>query len=403
MACTQFASTNTTDLSYALETDCGVTPDDAAFQLLPTTGGGPSGNLSTAISDVIRSDKMTDELIVVDSEVSGSTNYELSFGPYSPIIKSLLLDDAPKTLALTTQSWAYVDSTGEVTGTNFTTDFKDGYFVKIASATTPALDGIYKIVTVDSATILQLGAGAVGTDFTVTDLTVDAVIHRNGTASADNYTVLKRVVNGANTSYFYYRGCQISSMSFNFETGSILNGSFDVIGLTETAQETEYSGGVGAGGAPTYTDVAAYSLMNSVSSITEIDLGGLSASTEFSNMNLTINNNMNPAKAIGTLGAAAISPFTLEISADTTVYFEDTVIYNKYLNSESFYVDVRLLDGDGNVLILSLPKAKFAELEVPVDGKDNFMLQNGSITALRAIDSLDVNESYMVQVAFIAA
>jgi len=400
MACTQFASTNTTDLSYVLEVDCGTTPDDPDFQLIPTTGGGPTGNISTAVSEVIRSDRMTDDLIVVDSEIAGSVNYELSYGPYSPIIKSLLMDDAPKTLALSSQTWAYVDTTGEVTGTNFTTDFFDGYFVKISSANNSAIDGIYKIVTVDSATVLQLGAGAVGADFSETDIAIEAVIHRNGTASADNYTVLKRVVNGASTSYFSYRGCQISSMSFNFETGSILNGAFDVIGLSEIATDTEADI---ADGTIEYLDVASYSLMNAVSSITEIDFGGLSASTEFSNMNLTINNNMTPAKAIGTLGAAAISPFTLEVSADSTVYFEDTVIYNKYLDADSFYVDIRLLDGDGNVLIMSIPKAKFAELEAPVDSKDNYMFQNGSITGLRFVDSLDVNESYMVQFAFFPA
>ena len=400
MACTQFASTNTTDLSYVLETNCGTTPDDAAFQLLPTTGGGPTGNISTAVSEVIRSDRMTDDLVVVDSEVSGSTNYELSFTPFSPIIKSLLLDDAPDTIALTNESWAITAATGAVvgTGTTFLTDFKVGYFIKIASVTDPTINGIYKIESITDDLNMNIGAGKVPSDSTQTDISVDAEIHRNGTAAADNYTILKRVVNGVNTSYFYYRGCQISSMSFNFETGSILSGSFDVIGLTETAQDTEYSGGAGQGGTPTYTDVPAYSLMNAVSSITEIDLGGLSASTEFQNMNLTINNNMTPAKAIGTLGAAAISPFTLEISADTTVYFEDSVIYNKYLNAESFYVDVRLQDGDGNVIVMSLPKAKFSELAVPVDGKDNFMLQNGSITALR-----DAAENYMVQFAFIAA
>lgn len=394
MACTQFASTNTTDLSYVVETDCGVTPATPTFQILPTTGGGPTGNISTTISEVIRADRMTDDLVVTDSEISGTTNYELSYEPYKPIISSLLMQTTPVTVALSSQDLAIVATTGVVTGTGttFLTDLAVGQFVRIASVTDDSADGVYKIVSITSDIIMNIGVNKAPADASASDFTMDATIYRNGTDAADNYTFCKRVVNGVNTSYFYYRGCQISSMSFNFETGAILSGAFDVMGLTEEATETEFAGTVG------YTNPPAYSLMNSVSSISEIDIGGVSASTEFSNLNLTINNNINPAKAIGTLGAAALAPFSLEISADSTVYFEDTTLYNQYLNAQSFYLDIILQDGDGNTIVLSLPKAKFSELDVPVDGKDNFLLQNGSVTALR-----DPDNNYMVQISMIDA
>jgi len=395
MACTTFASTNTTDLSYFLETDCGTTPDDAAFQLLPTTGGGPTGNITTAVSEVIRSDRMTDDLILVDSEISGSINYELSYAPYKPIIEALLRDDDPKTIDLDAQTWAYVASTGEVTVAD-TTAFAVGQFVRTDSAT-EAATGVFKIVSITDATTMNIGVDA-SVDFSVTDLDIWGYIYRNGSAVAKNYTILKRVLNNGSYSYFYNRGCQISQMSFNFETGSILKGAFDVVGLTEDATDTEYSGGVGDGGTPTYVQPPSYTIMNSVSSISEIDLGGLSSSTEFSNLGLTINNNLNPAKAIGTLGAAAIAPFTLDIKADTTVFFEDTVIYNKYITSDSFYIDIRLVDGTGNTLVLSMPKVKFSDLAVPIDGKDSFLMQSGSVTALR-----DQTNNYMVQIAYLDA
>lgn len=391
MACTTFASTNTTDLSYVLETDCGTTPDDAAFQLLPTTGGGPNGNITTAVSEVIRSDRMTDDLILVDSEISGSINYELSYAPYKPIIEALLRDDSPVTISLATQSWAYVAATGVVTVAD-TSEFEVGQFVRISSSNNSTVDGVYKIESIIDGTTMNIGIDS-NVDFTETDVAVWGTIYRNGSAVAKSYTILKRVLNNGTYSYFYNRGCQISQMSFNFETGSILKGAFDVVGLTEDATDTEY-----VGGTPTYDDPPAYTIMNSVSSISKIDLGGLSAGTEFSNFGLTINNNLNPAKAIGTLGAAAIAPFTLDITADTTVFFEDTVIYNQYINSGSFYVDIQLVDGDGNTLVIGLPKVKFSELAVPVDGKDSFLMQSGSVTALR-----DQDNNYMVQIAFLDA
>ena len=99
-----------------------------------------------------------------------------------------------------------------------------------------------------------------------------------------------------------------------------------------------------------------------------------------------------------TLGFIALSAFTLEISADTTVYFEDTTLYNQYLNANSFYIDLTLQDRDGNIMVISFPKAKFSELDAPIDGNDNFMFQNGTITALR-----DATNDYMVQVSFYTA
>lgn len=471
MPCVQFASTNTTDISYTLEETCGETPaavnstgntvttdkangtitgtsttfvtdgvlagtfikfssasDPSAdgvyevlsvtetvitvaknvipndvssvtdaviqapiFKILPTTSGSPSGNTTTTVSEVIRSDRQTDDLIVTDQEITGSINYELSYAPYKRIVEGLLLDNNPVTINSSGDITSITASTGAVSGSGFiAAGFKNGMFLHISSVTDPSQDGVYKISNVTDTT-MSIPANAMSANLTQSDIVARARIVRNGAAAPDNYTILKRVVNGATTSYFYYNGIQISQMSFNFETGAILNGTFDVVGLKETATTTEKSGSI-------YENPPSYTLMNSVSSVTAIDLGGASASTEFSNMNITVNNNINQAKAIGTLGAAALAAFTLEITADTTVYFEDVTLYNKYLTAQSFYVDITLKDGDGNYIVISMPKAKFESLDAPIDGKDNFMMQNGSLRALR-----DANENYMMQIAFIDA
>lgn len=471
MPCTQFASTNTTDISYTLEETCGTTPttfnstantvttDSAAgtitgtattfvtdgvlagtfiklssatdasadgiyevltatetlltiapneiptditgqtdvviagpaFQIIPTTGGAPTGNTTTSISEVIRSDRQVDDLVVTDQEITGSINYELSYAPYKRFLESLLLDSAPVDISSTGDISGITATTGAVAGSGFlAAGFKNGMFLHISSATDNSQDGVYKLTNVTDTTA-SIAAGAMSADLIESDIVARGRIIRNGAAAPDNFTVLKRVVNGATTSYFYYKGIQISQMSFNFETGSILNGSFDVLGLTETATITELTGSV-------YANPRNYSLMNSVSSVTAIDFGGASATTEFSNMNISVNNNINQAKAIGTLGAAALAAFTLEVTSDSTIFFEDTTIYNNYLQSNAFYVDITLRDGDGNYIVVSMPKAKFETLDAPIDGKDAFMMQNGSLKALR-----DAVENYTIQFALIDA
>ena len=85
-------STNFTDISYIQEVTPGIIPDDSptVFQIIPTTGGAPSYNLTTEVSNVIRSDRQTDDLVVTDAEVTGDIEFEAAYGPYKPLFQSLL-------------------------------------------------------------------------------------------------------------------------------------------------------------------------------------------------------------------------------------------------------------------------------------------------------------------------
>ena len=112
-------STNYVDFSYALETVPGVIDDDSptVFQKLPITSVGLTDNISTAVSEVIRSDRQTDDLVVVDSEVGGECNYELSYAPYKPIITSLFQNGAR--VAVSVSATAVTAATRTFTGTGF--------------------------------------------------------------------------------------------------------------------------------------------------------------------------------------------------------------------------------------------------------------------------------------------
>ncbi len=383
-------STNFTSLGYIAEVTAGTTPATPAIQLLPTTGGSPQSNLTTAVSEVIRSDRMTDDLVLVDNEISGSVNYELSYAPFKPMIESLLRKT--KTAISFSGDIASVNATSKFTTTSdFTsgTNFAVGQLVFLGGFTNTDIDGVYRITTL-TATDMDVYP-APPADESLGSITVSGDITVNGAEAMDTYTFLKRVEGIASTAFFYYRGCAISSMSMTFETGDILSGSFDIFGRSEEATETMISG-------QTITDVPAYSLLNAVNSVASIDISGLSAGTEFSTMNLNITNNTTAAKAIGTLGAADVADFGFEVTADANLYFEDLIAYNKFINSESFAVTFVLKDGDNNRIAVYMPKCKFETLEVPVDGKDSFLMLNGSFRALR-----DSTLDYMIQASFYTA
>ncbi len=369
-------SSNYTSISYVEESTPGVTPASPTFQILPTTGGAPAGNVTTTVSEVIRRDRQIDDLVVTDAEVGGEINYELSYGPFKPLMIALM-QNTPVDMDLSgTDISVASSSTYASTTTNFVTEgIVVGMNVRVLGFTTAANNGIKKVTAV-AANLLTVAGTSLAIEAAGDAVTMDSYMVRNGAGTPKSYTFLKFIEGIDDPAYFYYAGCQISKMSFNFETGSILNGSFEVIGREEEATITAKAG-------QTLTDVASYALLNAVSSITSIDLEGLPADTEFSTLNLTIDNNINRAKAIGTLGAVDMASFTLNVTAEITMYFNDLTTYQFYLAADPFYLAFTLTDGDGNILIVTLPKCKFEKLDSPIEGKDNFLMLNGSLRALR--------------------
>lgn len=383
-------STNFTSLGYKKEVTPGVTPSTPDFQILPTTGGSPQSNLTTAVSEVIRFDRMIDDLVLVDNEVSGSINYELSYPPYKPLLESLLRKTGV-TVAFSDQLASVNASSHFTTTGDFTaaTNLAIGQLIYIGGFVDTTINGTYRVTSLASGILGVYPAPPA--DETLPSGLIDSEVFVNGAEAMDTYTFMKRIEGITNTAYFYYRGCAISSASMNFETGSILNGTFDVFGRTEEATETEITG-------QTIVDVPSYTLLNAVNNVISIDIEGLSADTVFSSMNLSINNNTTAAKAIGTLGAHDVTDFTFEVTSDVSLYFQDLIAYNKFINSESFSVTFVLEDGDSNRFQAYMPKCKFETLEPPIDGKDNFLMLDGSFRALR-----DATLEYVIQFSFYTA
>lgn len=390
------SSTNYTDFSYVKETTPGTTPDTPAFQRLPVTGVNLSDSLAAAVSEVIRSDRQTDDLVIVDSEVGGDCNYELSYAAFKPIIASLLqggdlvtIDQAASDVTVTASTKTF-SSAGTI---NFATaGLLPGCRIRVAGFTNAANNGVFKVATVT--------AGAFTVEETITDeaagnaVTFDVSFVRNGAEDMDTYTFRKQInAPSASNAIFYYRGCAINTMSFEFASGSILNGSFGVMGRTSEGTDTEITG-------ETIADVASYRIMNGVSSVTSIDISGLPATTAFSSLSLNVDNQINAAKAIGVLGAADLAPFSLKVTADIEIYFEDLSMYDAYKDSTEFSLGFTLEDAsvNPNIMTIDLPKCKFEELSEPVDGKDAFLMESGSLRALR-----HATLNHMIQVCFFDA
>lgn len=391
------SSTNYVDFSYALETTPGTLVDDYNnYYRLPVTSIGMADNISTAVSEVIRSDRQTDDLVVVDAEVSGDCNYELSYDPYKPLMISLM-QNATGIVTISETLTGVTAATATFAGSGFaTSDIVAGTWIKTAGfVANTTNNGYFKVVSSTSTTIVVSDPDSVLVDETQAATATGTYIRNGADITPDTYSLRKD--HGPASSVIAYKGCIVNSMSFNFETGAILNGSTNFIGRTSESNPT-----ISTGTVADINDVVSYRIMNGVSSVTELRIGGLPAGTEFSNVNLTVDNQVNAAKAIGTLGAAELAAFSLQVTADMEIYFQNLSIYDNYKTATEFSVDMVLADNptaagepSGNVLIITMPKCKFEELSEPIDGKDNFLMESGSFRALR-----DATNDYMIQFSF---
>ncbi len=380
------ATSNTTSIAYDAETVFGVTDATPTFTLLPTTGGSPVNNISTAVSDVIREDRQTDDLIVVDGDIAGDINFELSYAPYAAFMESVLMNNgAARAISLTTVGNA-TGTDDTLTAASIETTIKKGDVFRISSVAEPAIDGNYTCIAEGTGTVTIFPA--TGATLTNTDLVVTATsINQNGATTPDGYTIRKKADNAGTPYYWYYKGCAINSMNLKFATGSILNGTFGIMGLTEETRTTVLTGETAD------SPVPAYSILNAVSSIGVIRIGGVTLGTcSFASLDLTVDNQINSAKAIGTLGACELAAYSLMVTGSTEVYFADLALYNKFVAATDFSVTIILTDGLNNTIGIDIPKCKFESLDTPISGKDAFLMQSGSFKGLR-----DAVNDYMIK------
>lgn len=392
------ASTNVTDVAYVKETVAGTTPASPDFQRLPVTGCNLAEQFTTAVSEALRKDRMVDDLIIVDMDVNGGVPFELTYEAFKPMLISLLQGGAAiSTVAIADATDLSITASTKTLGAT-TTDFltsnvKVGQFIKIAGFTSAGNNGLFRVASVaQHAVVLEDPLSLLVDEVAGDSVDVTGLCYRNGIAVPDSYTFRKSFsIPGKPEAIFYYRGCQISGMTFNFATGSILNGEMTVTGLTAQGTTTALSG-------ETIDEVADYTLLNSVSSITSLRLEGLPSNAFFSSLNLTVDNGANPQKGLAQLGARGIANFTLNITGTVELYFEDLSVYNIFKSSTGFLMSFTLEDGDGNIMVLTMPKVKFETLTEPVPGKDQFLMESGSIRALR-----DSVTNCMIQVDFFPA
>jgi len=200
-------------------------------------------------------------------------------------------------------------------------------------------------------------------------------ILKNGTALR-SFTFQKQYQDLAVPVYQNFAGCRIGGMSLSFETGSILTGSFSVMGCQATTSTTNDLGPTivypGQGNTP----------MNAVTGLTGITQDGVASTAKIRSMSMDLSNNLRGQEAIGTLGYLGIALGRLEITGEMSLYFEDQVQYQKFLDSTAFSLGFTCADPAGNSYAFLLPKVKYETGDIAVGGSDEDLMIDASWRAL---------------------
>lgn len=398
--------------------------EETVWGQVPTSGGSPEApqlnefrftnddltqTTETAISEEIRSDRQTADIIRTQVSAAGEVGAELSYGSHDDLIAGAFADnwsteinEAAVTGTLSSNSpgpGLFTLGSSPLPSPNFLLNVEVGMWLRFtaAAAPSPEVDDFYQVVAVNAtAGTIQLDR-APAQNHTGT-FAIRGQFLRNGT-TRKSFTIEKDFSDALdeNTSpgtevLQYFTGMRVGSMNLNIAPGAIINGSFTF----EGKQAFSASATIGDGSPAT---VSTDDVMSAVDNITDIEIDGAPASAQlcFTNIEFTLDNSLRAQPCIGQLANSGIGLGRTVITGTLEAYLEDRDFIEKYLNFTTFGLSFRATLGSDSY-IFEFPSIKLTSGGTPTPGNDQDVLVSVEFTAKR-----DPVKGYMIGLTRIPA
>lgn len=357
------ASSNRAQVRYIPEVTFGVTPVTGNCINMRATGESLSFEIATTTSQEIRADRQITDVVQTGASTSGGVNFELSHEEYDPFIEATLQGTWTHfgTLGLGTAASVGIDSTAGTltwgaapTGADALTGLEVGQWFKLI-APADAANGAYLKIASRTSTVITVAAATpipgTGTRAAVANVQIKSSRVKNGTTQR-SFSVEKEFADVAQ--FFLYKGMTASKMSLQFQSGSIVGGSFEFMGTVSTRGGTQQLPG---------TPVAskAFDVMNAVSGVGNVYEAGVPLTNTFiKSINLDVDNALRGQDAIGTMGFVGIASGTISVGGAVEMYLADGTMYDKLVNNTSSSLSWFVRDGSGNGYVITANKVKFS-------------------------------------------
>lgn len=371
------AETNRTAIYWSAETIWAETPSSPTMTEIPFTGETLRANKNTVQSEVIRADRMRDDIVNVGNGTEGDINFELRFGDFDSLVESFLAS------TFVTASISRVDISADATDDSFNTaagnfvtaGFVPGMWIRVGGFLGSAdNNGLFKILTVAATkiTIDPLLSQSLVTDAAGEIVTITAKMVRNGTLKT-SILLEKRFLDIGQ--YATYEGFRLGQLNLNVTAEELVSGSFSGMGEREILAQASVSG----------ADVAATS-NNSMSA--SVNVGSLVQGTSvlataLRSIQLSGNNNLRALTAIANQYPIGINYGTFEVTGTIEAYFEDLLLYNQFTQHSQALLSFILTDNEDQSIVVTLPSVFFLSAPLPIPGENQDIITSIEFGAVR--------------------
>lgn len=379
------ADSNRGRLAFVPETTFNVTPNTPTMQVVRFTSAEFNAAKESVVSAEVRSDRMVSAIMEAAQTSDGNIAFELSLGGTFDTLLEAALAGTWST-ALNVSNVAV--TSGNVFGaTGIGTNVVVGQWIYASGFSNAANNGWHRV------TAVTANAVTVATTLTVAAADpaqrVRGRILRNGTQKR-SFSFEKAFLDVGQ--YFLYRGQRVATAALTASAGQIVTGSFTTMGASTQHNSSQF--------ASTLTPATSVYPVNAAANVGAIFEGDSysALTTAIQGFSLNIDNALRNQMATSTKTPAGIGYGRQTVTGTLSAYFQNTALYQKFLNHTATALSFSFEDDAGNAMRVTLPRVYFTSDTPNIPGIDQDVMENIDWTAV-----LDPTTGCQIQIDMIAA
>jgi len=350
-----------TEIAQITEVTQGVTPATPTLKVVRAIGKNLNLTKNTLTSAEVRADRNISDLRHGFNRVEGSLGYEMSIGSHDDIYEAVLGGTWAAVTVSGTPDIGATASTNIFTrsaGSWITDGFRKGDVITTSGFTSPVNNGQHVVIalsaanlTVTTALVTQVASGT----------PVVAYIGRRldvGTALR-TFTIERRFPDISQ--FQVMKGVAYNTMELRVQPEAIIGGSFGIIGMAQDA----------FAGATIATATTAANTNAPFDSFTGQMFEGNGLIALVTGMTVNINSNRSVVPIVGSKYSPGVFDGQCMITGSLSAFFEDTTLYNKFVNETETALYVKLLaPGGTDYVSVAMPRVKYtgANIDPPAQG-----------------------------------
>lgn len=363
-----FSSTSGTQLAYMKETTQGTTPVAGNGRYLRSTGESLKFALQKEMSQELRSDRSISGAVTVYGAANGGFNGHLNYNEYDEFIAGALMgawtvygtNGVQGTLGSITAASTTLTIGTATSGNDAWANLRRGQWFKLIQPGTANDGKLFRVSTsvAPTATVITLdtntpaaSSGAIASSGIQTSYLANGVV-------PSFFSIEHQQTDQSPIQVFTYKGMQSNTMDLDLTSKSIVNCSFDFLGMTCIRGTVTALPG-------TLSASKAFDIMNAATGVGQLWMGSAPlTSTSIKSLKLKVDNGAREQDAIGTLGLAGIGTGACTVTGSMDAYFKDGTLYDMFRNDTYTQLVVSSQDNAGNGYVFTLPRVLFMDCDI---------------------------------------